>query len=185
MATRVELRKVQVVGPNPSKFDAPICLHLVLDVFEKPPKEAIDVTFTWSPVWDFPVDQELDEMEVGPLSTLGRHEFTIESDPPDVANIPDPTGPTALIVSFKYRGNEFLHIGYNITVTCEGDLPDVFTSCDKLTRQIGKCYPKLRDISWDALTPPINSPSDSGTDTTCDSSDAPCKRVKQDIEALS
>ncbi|CAC9473893.1 anti-silencing protein a-like protein [Leishmania donovani] len=185
MTTRVELRKVQVLGPNPSKFDTPIRLHLVLDVFEKPPKDAIDVTFTWSPVWDFPVDQELDEMEVGPFTTLGRHEFTIESDPPNVADIPDPTGPTALIVSLKYQGDEFLHIGYNITVTCEGDLPDVFTSADMLTRHIGKCYPKLRDISWDAPSPATASPSDSDADSTCDSADSPCKRAKRENEARS
>jgi histone chaperone ASF1 len=161
MATRIELRKVKVVGNNPTKFDAPIQLHLVLEVYEKVPEGTVDVSFTWSPVWDFPVDQELDEMEVGPFTTLGKHEFTIESDPPDVTQIPDPTGPTALIVSLKYKGQEFLHIGYNVTVTCDGEMPDVFTSASQLTREIGKCYPKLREITWDAEAPSESLASDS------------------------
>ncbi|KAL7700782.1 anti-silencing protein a-like protein [Lotmaria passim] len=149
MTTRVELRKVRVVGENPTRFDAPIRLNFVLEVFEQVPSEAIDVSFTWSPVWDFPVDQELDEMEVGPFKVLGRHEFTIESDPPDVTQIPDPTGPTALIISLKYKGVEFLHVGYNVIVTCKGEIPDVFTSASQLSRELGKCFPKLREIRWD------------------------------------
>ncbi|KAG5508872.1 hypothetical protein GH5_06084 [Leishmania sp. Ghana 2012 LV757] len=185
MATRVELQKVQVVGANPTKFDDPIRLHIVLEVFENPPKEAIDVTFTWSPVWDFPVDQELDEMEVGPLTTIGRHEFTIESDPPNVVDIPDPTGPTALIVSLRYKGREFLHIGYNITVTCDGDLPDVFTSAEQLTRHLGKCYPKVRDISWDEPTPELPSPSASDSESTSDSAGGPSKRARREGGATS
>lgn len=188
MATRVELRKIKVLGDNPGKFDAPITLHIVLEVFEQVPTEAIDVSFTWSPVWDFPVDQELDEMEVGPFTTLGKHEFTIESDPPDVTQIPDPTGPTALIVSLKYKGNEFLHIGYNVTVNCEGDMPDVFESAAQLTREIGKCYPKLREISWDAEEPheplsPSNSSSDeSSLDGSDDMEEAPEKRARLEEE---
>ncbi|CAM37640.1 anti-silencing protein a-like protein [Leishmania braziliensis MHOM/BR/75/M2904] len=180
MTTRVELRKVQVLGPTSSKFDDPIRMHLVLEVFEKPPKDAIDVTFTWSPVWDFPVDQELDEMEVGPLTTLGRHEFTIESDPPNVADIPDPTGPTALIVSLKYKGQEFLHIGYNVIVTCDGDLPDVFTSTEQLTRHIGMCYPKVRHIAWDEATSAAPSFSDSSSESASESGEGPTKRAKRE-----
>lgn len=167
---------MQVVGDNPTKFDAPIRLHLVLEVFEQVPCDAIDVSFTWSPVWDFPVDQELDEMEVGPFTTLGKHEFTIESDPPDVAEIPDPTGPTALIVSLKYKDQEFLHIGYNVIVTCEGEMPDVFTSASQLTREIGKCYPKLREIVWDA-----REKSEAISSSECsaeESEEAPEKRVR-------
>ncbi|KAK7199398.1 anti-silencing protein a-like protein [Novymonas esmeraldas] len=185
MATRVELRKVHVVGPNPSKFDDAIRLHLVLDVFERPPAEAIDVAFTWSPVWDFPVDQELDEVEVGPLTTLGRHEFTIETDPPNVADIPDPTGPTALIVSLKYKGAEFLHIGYNITVTCDGDIPDVFTSAEQLTRHIGRCYPKVREIAWDAaeLLAAAASPASSEEDSS-DAMNGHAKRARREDDAL-
>ncbi|KAG5481923.1 hypothetical protein LSCM1_05633 [Leishmania martiniquensis] len=180
MPTRVELHKVQVVGANPSKFDDPIRLHVVLDVFETPPTDVIDVTFTWSPVWDFPVDQELDEMEVGPLTTVGRHEFTIESDPPNVLQIPDPTGPTALIVSLKYKGREFLHIGYNITVSCKGDLPDVFTSAEQLSRHLGKCYPKMRVISWDDKTVEPTTPVVSDSDSTSNSAGGPSKRPRKE-----
>lgn len=184
MTTRVELRKVQVVGENPDKFDAPIRLHVALEVFEQPPQEPIDISFTWSPVWDFSVDQELDEMEVGPLTTHGRHEFTIESDPPDVAAIPDPTGPTALIVSLKYKGQEFLHIGYNVTVTCEGEMPDVFTTAEQLTRHLGKCYPKMRDIAWDAAAPaagPLSPSPSSSTGDSEDDGDVPAKRLRIEL----
>ncbi|KPA77745.1 anti-silencing protein a-like protein [Leptomonas pyrrhocoris] len=179
MTTRIELRKVHVVGDNPTKFDAPIRLHLVLEVFEQVPRDAIDVSFTWSPVWDFPVDQKLDEMEVGPFTTLGKHEFTIESDPPDVSQIPDPTGPTALIISFKYSEQEFLHIGYNVVVTCEGEMPDVFTSASQLTREIGKCYPKLREITWDTNeSSPSTSSAESSEEESEDADEAPEKRAR-------
>lgn len=190
MATRVELRKVRVEGENPAPFDEPIRLHIVLEIFEKVPQNAIDVSFTWSPVWDFPVDQELDEMEVGPFAALGKHEFVIESDPPDVTQIPDPTGPTALIVSLKYKEEEFLHIGYNVTVTCQGEMPDVFSSTEQLTRELGKCYPKVREIHWDAELPPAQVPpgedaekfdSDSGSQESDETDEASEKRARQEV----
>ncbi|CCW72166.1 unnamed protein product [Phytomonas sp. Hart1] len=150
MTTRVELRKIAVNGPNPSRFDDPIALKIVLEVFEKAPESVIDIRFTWSPIWDFPVDQSLDELEVGPLTSLGKHELLIETDPPDFRKIPDPTGPTALLVSFSYLGREFLHVGYNVIVSCKGEIPDVFESADCLTRQLGRCFTKPKGISWDA-----------------------------------
>ncbi|EPY30712.1 histone chaperone ASF1 [Strigomonas culicis] len=150
MTTRVELTKVQVLGKNPTSFDDPITLSVVLEVFERVPTDPIDVKFTWAPIWDFSVDQELDELEVGPLTTLGKHEFTIQSDGPDFSQVPDPTGPTALLVSFTYKNQEFLHLGFNTTITCDGDIPDAFTSADQLTRFVGKCHPKHTVIQWDA-----------------------------------
>ncbi|RNF03451.1 histone chaperone ASF1 [Trypanosoma rangeli] len=152
MTTRLVLRDVSVVGNNPAPFSDPIALKVVLEVFEKPPVHAIDVKFTWKPIWDFPVDQELDEFEVGPLSTLGRHELMLQSDPPDFAQIPDPTGPTALIVSFTYMGREFLHLGYNAVVTCEGEMPDVFENAEPLRRHLAQCFPKQLAIVWDENT---------------------------------
>lgn len=149
MTTRVELVQVRIVGPARCRFDEPITLRLVLEVFERVPQDPIEVIFTWSPVWDFPVDQNLDEMEVGPLTCLGKHEFTLQCDPPNYSDIPDPTGPTALLISLRYKGREFLHIGYNAVVTCEGDIPDVFTSADLLVRELGCCFPKQRLIEWD------------------------------------
>ncbi|KEG10752.1 anti-silencing protein a-like protein [Trypanosoma grayi] len=103
----------------------------------------------WKPIWDFPVEQDLDEFEVGPLTTLGKRELTLQSDPPDFAKIPDPTGPTALIISFSYKGREFLHLGYNAVVTCEGDIPDVFTDAAQLRRHLMQCFPKQLTIPWD------------------------------------
>ncbi|KPI89352.1 anti-silencing protein a-like protein [Leptomonas seymouri] len=179
MATRIELRKVQVLGDTPAPFDAPIQLHVELEVFEQVPRDAVDVSFTWSPVWDFSVDQQLDEMEVGPFTTLGKHKFTIESDPPDVTQIPDPTGPTALIVSFKYKSQEFLHIGYNVIVNCEGEMPDVFTSASQLTREIGRCYPRLREITWDTKDPAESMSLEESSDVTSeDLEEAPGKRTR-------
>lgn len=154
MATRVELRKVSVTGPNPARIDAPIALKVVLEVFEKLPEHPVDVAFTWSPVWDFPVDQELDEFEVGPFTSLGVHEFALESDAPDFTRIPDPTGPTALIVTLSYQGRQFLHIGYNVVVRCDGEIPDVFTSADPLTRSLERCFPRQSAIEWDKVPEP-------------------------------
>ncbi|CCW64953.1 unnamed protein product [Phytomonas sp. EM1] len=150
MTTRIELRKITINGPNPSRFDDSIALKIVLEVFEKAPVAPIDIRFIWSPIWDFPVDQVLDELEVGPLTSLGKHEFLIESDPPDFRKIPDPTGPTALVISFCYLGREFLHVGYNVIVSCKGEIPEVFTSAECLTRHLGRCFTKPKSIFWDA-----------------------------------
>eukprot|EP00796_Vickermania_ingenoplastis_P007545 gene7545-5324_t len=152
MSTRVEFRRAKVLT-NPARFDAPISIQVVLDVFEKPPAEPLDVKFTWAPIWDTVVDQELDELAVGPLAHTGTHELTLESDPPDVTQIPDPTGPTALLLSFCYRGEEFLHLGFNVIVDLEGDLPERFTSCERLTRRISGCVPKQTPIRWDQPPP--------------------------------
>ncbi|EKG01344.1 hypothetical protein TCSYLVIO_007657 [Trypanosoma cruzi] len=161
MATRVELRGISVVGSNPAPFSDPIVLKVLLELFEKPPVHAIDVKFTWKLIWDFPVDQELDEFEVGPLTTLGVHELTLQSDPPDFSKIPDPTGPTALIISFTYEGREFLHIGYNAVVTCEGEMPDVFVSAEQLSRHLTQCFPKQLSIVWDERpADAVEDPSD-------------------------
>ncbi|KAG8348422.1 putative ASF1 like histone chaperone [Trypanosoma vivax] len=149
MPTRVALCKVSVVGDNPAPFSDPIVVKVVLEIFECPPMHEIDVKFTWKPIWDFPVDQELDEFEVGPLTTVGKHELLLQSDPPNVSEIPDPTGPTALIISFSYRGQQFLHIGYNAVVTCEGEIPDVFEDATLLRRNLTQSFPKETAIAWD------------------------------------
>lgn len=150
MPTRVELASVEVVGSNPSPFNTPITLRIILHVLEKPPQKKVDVKFTWSPIWDFPVDQELDELEVGPFSTLGKHVCVLECDPPSLAGIPDPTGPTAMMVSFQYDGKEFLHLGFNIETTCLlPETPEEYTDGSVLSRKIGRCFRKMSDIPWD------------------------------------
>lgn len=147
--TRVSLHSVTALGKCPAPFSDPIAVKVVLEVFGCPPKHSIDVKFTWKPIWDFLVDQVLDEFEVGPLATVGKHELVLHSDPPDVAKIPDPTGPTALTIAFTYRGKQFLHIGYNAVVLCEGEMPDVFEDAAMLSRQLTQCFKKETTIAWD------------------------------------
>ncbi|EKF39743.1 hypothetical protein MOQ_000025 [Trypanosoma cruzi marinkellei] len=168
MATRVELRGISIMGSNPAPFNDPIVVKVLLEVFEKPPVHTIDVKFTWKLIWDFPVDQELDEFEVGPFATLGVHELILQSDPPDFLQIPDPTGPTAFIISFTYEGREFLHVGYNAVVTCEGEMPDVFESAEQLRRHLTQCFPKQLSILWDER--PVEVVEDSTDDDSgnCD-----------------
>ena len=137
----------KVVSSNPAPFDSPFTIQVVLDVLDAHPTDAIDVAFKWSPVWDFDVDQALDELEAGPL-TLGKNTLTLECDPPHIQEIPDPTGPTALLVGFSYKGREFLHLGYNVQVECKGETPEVFEDATQLQRTIGKYYPKVTTISW-------------------------------------
>ena len=109
------------------------------------------MTFTYSPIWDTNVDQVLDELEVGPLLTLGRHEFTLECDGPDFRKVPDPTGPTALLVSFAYKGSEFYHLGLNVEVHCTAaELPEVFTDDSILERKIGRGFMRASRIPWDS-----------------------------------
>ncbi|CUG91583.1 anti-silencing protein a-like protein, putative [Bodo saltans] len=151
MPTRVELVKVEVIGENPDQFDEPFTLRIVLNVLEDPPKGTVDVKFTWSPIWDFPVDQELDELEVGPLSTIGQHELVLECDPPQLSKIPDPTGQTALMVSLQYNKHEFLHLGFSVETHCIlEETPEEYTDPSTLRRKIGRCFPKATEIAWDA-----------------------------------
>lgn len=160
MPTRIELAQVEVISSNPAPFDTPFSIRVVLNVLEDPPKKPVDVTFTWSPIWDFPVDQELDELEVGPFSTVGRHDFVLECDPPNIAEIPDPTGPTAMMVSFQYSGKEFLHLGFNIETVCTlPETPETYTDPAVLTRKIGRCFRKMTDIPWDSAELSVLSPA--------------------------
>ncbi|CAD2212646.1 histone chaperone ASF1 [Angomonas deanei] len=180
MSTRVGLSKVTVVEPNPAGFSEALTLKVVIEIFEKVPNDAIDVKFVWSPIWDFSIDQVLDELEVGPFLTTGKHEFVLQSDPPDVSKIPDPTGPTALLVSFTYHGEEFLHIGFNVVVTCTGEIPEVFTSAELLTRTIGRYHSKFTSIRWDTpeegeKTSPVAS---EGDEKSASSAEPEEKRVK-------
>lgn len=80
---------------------------------------------------------------------MGEHEFTLVCDPPDFSTIPDPTGPTALLVAFTYNGEQFLHLGYNVLVKCTGDIPEEYTSASQLLRSINRCFPKRMAIKWD------------------------------------
>lgn len=149
MSTRVELRKATAESRS-VPFTSPIKLSVILEVFERAPSKPIDVCFTWSPIWEEPVDQVLDEMEVGPL-LLGKQEFVLESDPPVLADIPDPTGPTALLVTFSYCGRQFLHLGFNVLVEFEGEMPETFAEGDvRLQRRIIGCVPNRKEIQWDA-----------------------------------
>jgi histone chaperone ASF1 len=153
MPTRIELVKVEVMGDNPDQFDKPFTLRIVLNVLEQPPRGTVDVKFTWSPIWDFPVDQELDELEVGPLSTIGQHELVLECEAPELCKIPDPTGQTALMVSLQYDNKEFLHLGFSVETHCTlADTPEEYTDPSTLLRRIGRCFPKATDIAWDAAS---------------------------------
>jgi histone chaperone ASF1 len=151
MQPRVKFVGAKLTSPNPSPFGTPFTLQIVLEVLDAVPKHPLDVIFTWSPVWDFDVDQTLDELEVGPL-TLGVNTLTMACDPPEVSKIPDPLGPTALLVSLQYQGSEFLHIGYHVSVQClnGADPPEVFEDASLLVRTIGKGLPRLSTIPWDS-----------------------------------
>lgn len=178
MSTRVEFRKASILAPNPARFDDPIKIHIILEVLEKPLAETLDVRFLWSPICDEPADQMLDELEVGPLASIGKHELTLESDPPSIKDIPDPTAPTALLVSFFYRGKEFLHLGFHVVVQYDGELPEVFTSCDGCTRQITSCYPKLIPIEWCDEEKTASSTEEAGhRDASSSRENSPAKKI--------
>ncbi|ORC90671.1 uncharacterized protein TM35_000084690 [Trypanosoma theileri] len=184
MTTRVSLCGVSIVGNNPAAFDEPISVKVLLEVFEKPPTLPIDVKFVWNPIWDFPVEQELDAFEVGPLTTLGRHELTLQSDPPDFAKIPDPTGPTALIITFSYDGREFLHLGYNAIVTCEGEMPDVFLDAGQLRRHLTQCFPKQTMIVWDTDDCNGGNNNDNGNGNDVDVDDDEHDEDDEDVKGV-
>lgn len=62
-------------------------------------------------------DQVLESIFVGPV-TAGSFRFTLETNPPEPANIPadDLLGVTVILLTCSYRGNEFIRVGYYVNV---------------------------------------------------------------------
>jgi len=142
----VKFLKASMTGAAEQPFDQPITFRLHFDVTNDGDRTVVDGEDTfeakciWAPIWDTNIDQVLDELEFGPLTTEGETVIELECEPPDVTRIPDPTGPTAFLVDIRRKGKPFVHVGFNMAIDNKTEeIPEVYTSGKLLTRRVGKC----------------------------------------------
>nr|CCC89259.1 putative anti-silencing protein ASF 1 like protein [Trypanosoma congolense IL3000] len=109
----VQLLEIELIGDNPASYTQPMRWRMRLEALEAL-EDPISVTFVWvGSAASADYDQSLDSFDVGPLAK-GATEFTIECDPPQVELVPpqEVLGVTILVISFQYREQEFLRVGY-------------------------------------------------------------------------
>jgi len=100
-------------------------------------------------------DQELEAMLVGPVS-VGKNKFVLSSPAPNPAKIPkeDLVGSTVILVTCTYKDQEFLQIGYYVSVEYNDEAlrltPPAEPQIDKLTRNMLAEKPRvtLFPIDW-------------------------------------
>lgn len=109
----VQLLEIELLGENPDKYASPFRWRMRLAA-EENVAEPITVSFVWvGSAASSDYDQQLDSFDVGPLEK-GVTEFNLECDAPQMELVPpgDVLGVTILIISFQYKGQEFLRVGY-------------------------------------------------------------------------
>ncbi|CAJ15961.1 anti-silencing protein ASF 1 like protein, putative [Trypanosoma equiperdum] len=109
----VQLLEIELIGDNPSSYTQPMHWRMRLEALEAL-DDTISIAFVWVGSAASPNhDQVLDSFDVGPLAQ-GVTEFTMECDPPQVELVPtqEVLGVTILVISFQYREQEFLRVGY-------------------------------------------------------------------------
>ncbi|KPA75426.1 Anti-silencing protein asf 1-likeanti-silencing protein asf 1-like protein [Leptomonas pyrrhocoris] len=109
----VQLLEIELLGANPDAYANPLRWRMRLEAAESLPFP-VSVSFVWvGSASSSQYDQVLDDFDVGPLEQ-GTTEFTLECDAPQMELVPtdDVVGVTILLISFQYRGQEFLRVGY-------------------------------------------------------------------------
>ena len=109
----VQLSEIELLGSNPGHFGESLKWRMRVEVLDNL-TEPLSVSFVWvGSSRSSQFDQVLDSFDVGPF-VIGSAEFQLECDPPQLALIPptDVVGLTVLLISFQYRGAEFLRVGY-------------------------------------------------------------------------
>lgn len=109
----VQLLELELLGNNPGLYCDPLCWRVRVQA-----SQALDEPLSVSCVWvgsssSAEFDQVLDTFDVGPLSE-GTTEFRLECDPPVPEQVPreELIGLTILIISFRFKQQEFLRVGY-------------------------------------------------------------------------
>ncbi|GET88062.1 anti-silencing protein asf 1-like [Leishmania tarentolae] len=109
----LQLLEIELLGANPDAYTNQLHWRMRLEAARSLP-QTISVSFVWvGSASSSQYDQVLDDFEVGPLEK-GITEFTLECDAPQMELVPaeDVMGVTILLISFQYRGQEFLRVGY-------------------------------------------------------------------------
>ncbi|CAD2215318.1 histone chaperone ASF1 [Angomonas deanei] len=113
----VQLQEIELLGQNPDAYCAPLKWRVRVEALENF-SEPISISFVWvGSASSSEYDQHLDSFDIGPL-TVGVTEFQLECDAPQVELVPpgDVLGVTILIISFQFRSQEFLRVGYYVQV---------------------------------------------------------------------
>lgn len=110
---RIQLLQLELLNENPGPYQKSFQWRMRVAVSEQL-LEPLTVTFVWvGSHRSSEFDQLLDSFDVGPF-VPGVSEFQLESDAPRVDLIPpeDVLGVSVLLLSFQYRAQEFLRVGY-------------------------------------------------------------------------
>lgn len=109
----VQLLEIELLGSNPDSYSTKMQWRMRLEA-ARGLSEPLSISFVWvGSASSSSFDQILDDFEVGPLEA-GVTEFHLECDAPQMELVPpaDVLGVTILLVSFQYRSQEFLRVGY-------------------------------------------------------------------------
>jgi histone chaperone ASF1 len=150
----VAISDVKVLN-NPSSFTSKFKFEITLDCL----KPGIKNDLEWKLVYvgsasDETKDQELDDVNVGPIS-LGKNRFIFEAPPPDVKQIneKDLLDVTVVLLSCSYNEEEFIRIGYYVSNEYNNDNQNNNETIDpnKIVRTILADKPRVTrfTIKWD------------------------------------
>jgi hypothetical protein len=117
--------------------------------------EAIEISFAWvADVTDASKDVVLDELEVGPFP-IGTHTIELECDAPslDDLDLDRVLDETCISVSFKFREQEFAHVGWPVRVRWadpkhEVDMPEEVVAELLLREVINKRHNNATELDW-------------------------------------
>lgn len=151
----VQLLELELLGDNPGSFCSPLQWRVRVESAETLP-DTITISFVWvgsAQSSDF--DQVLDSFDIGPLQQ-GITEFSLECDAPTPEEVPQEEliGLTILIITFQYKGQEFLRVAYYTQVAYAdavlNDHPPFPVQKERLGRYINMPQPAVTaiPISW-------------------------------------
>ncbi|KAG8342026.1 anti-silencing protein ASF 1 [Trypanosoma vivax] len=158
----VQLLEIELLGDNPAPFAHSMHWRVRLEALEAL-EEPISITFVWvGSAMSADYDQILDAFDVGPLAK-GATEFSMECDAPQADLVPkhELLGVTILVISFQYKGQEFLRVGYYTQVAYFSTSHGHHTpQPDLLGRFIAMPRPTVTvtPIAWDEGSEDIHTP---------------------------
>ncbi|TMS35813.1 hypothetical protein L596_003128 [Steinernema carpocapsae] len=116
MSSRVNVVKVDFLN-NPAKFTDGFNVEIIFEAQEDLPGDLEwELTYVGTPS-SSEKDQVLETILIGPIRE-GRHKFQLEAEAPKPELIPedDVIGVTALLLTCKYNDQQFLKIGYFVSI---------------------------------------------------------------------
>ena len=135
---RIELHELELLTANPGPYGSPLKWRLRMEATQLL-SDPMSISFVWvGSSRSSAHDQVLDTFDVGPF-LVGITEFELECDGPNLAAIPreDVLGVTVLFLSFSFRGQEFLRVGYYTQVAYFNDEMNAYPPPEVVPEQLG------------------------------------------------